>query len=293
MRAEPLATIEWTKDSVPIIRGDPKYQQVDHPDGLCELFVSNPNDRDSGKYVCKAANPCGTAEIAHFVLFEGIAAHIAENIHGVFHHDQKRAGGPKTEAARDATNGVENGNADAAPEETKENGAAENGTAAAPAEKGKAAKGKKAEAPPSGGGRRYQPAPPPNPKEQLFFRTFLNDRTVAEGTKVKLQCIIEGPDPQLRWFKDETQLQMSPRCRAEIQDGLASLVIQNALIEDDAVYRVLARNQASEITCSCKLNVYEAIKSVQTPPIFTGSIKGKTFCETKKNACMLCVRLVF
>lgn len=71
-----------------------------------------------------------------------------------------------------------------------------------PAAKGQRPPKKDAPPTPSGGGRRYAPEPPPDPKQHLFFMAFLNDRTVAEGTKVtKLSCYVQGPDPQPRWFK--------------------------------------------------------------------------------------------
>lgn len=70
---------------------------------------------------------------------------------------------------------------------------------------------------------------------------------------------------------------MSPRVRAETRDGLITLTIQNATIEDSGVYRILVRNQASEITSSCTVTVYETIKSSDVAPIFTSSIKGRNF----------------
>lgn len=532
VRAEPSATVEWTKDSVTVSRDDPKYQQFDHSDGLCELIVNDPTEKDSGKYVCKATNRCGTTDIPHFVLFDGIEAHIAENIHGVFHADHNRVDRAKSEI-RDLrgglSNGLENGttdeedkakkaakgkgkggradpapvaapnpaaptptkkepreqrvalhfatklsnrvaaagtkvkltcylegadpairwykddqpvvyspkcrqnnlnglcsleftsvteadsgvykcyarntlgeestsanleiyssgdsadlaptftrgmkeiynskineinitchvrgmptpsitwskdgvtiepsekyqmiehddglcelnvndctkqdngkyvcqaenragktetvhevqvqirqprssvvplkdipNGDAVEEEKAEEAPVQNG---APAAKGKGQPRKKAEGPPSGG-RRYQPAPPPDPKQQLYFRAFLTDRTIPEGGKAKLSCCIDGPDPQLRWYKDEQQLQMSPRCRAEIKDGLVTLTLLNAVLDDAGIYRVLARNQACEITASCTLNVYETVKAIATAPIFTNSVKGKRMINT-------------
>lgn len=127
---------------------------------------------------------------------------------------------------------------------------------------------------------------------------FLNDRTVAEGAKTKLSCYIEGPDPQCRWYKNEEPLQMSPRCRTEMRDGLASLLIQNALLDDSAVYRILARNQASEITSECKLTVYETVKPTTSAPIFTASIKGRLIacvfhiCVLSTHLlCCVCVKI--
>lgn len=84
-------------------------------------------------------------------------------------------------------------------------------------------------------------------------------------------------------FLDENPLQMSPRCRSEARDGLITLNIQNAVPEDSGVYRILVRNQFSEITSECTLNVYQSIKQSATAPIFTNSIKGMSF-RIKLNA---------
>lgn len=51
------------------------------------MTVNQPNNGDTGKYVCKAANRAGNSEISHYVLFEGKAHHIAENSHGIYHAD--------------------------------------------------------------------------------------------------------------------------------------------------------------------------------------------------------------
>lgn len=81
---------------------------------------------------------------------------------------------------------------------------------------------------------------------------------------------------------DENPLVMSPRVRTETRDGLITLNIQNAVVEDAAVYRVLVRNPDSEITSSCTLNVYETNTPTATVPLFTSSIKGMSFRVTVK-----------
>lgn len=76
---------------------------------------------------------------------------------------------------------------------------------------------------------------------------------------------------------------MSPRVRVETRDGLINLMIQGAVPEDAGVYRILVRNQFSEISSSCTVNVYKAITPSTTAPIFTNSIKGMSF-RIKMNA---------
>lgn len=70
---------------------------------------------------------------------------------------------------------------------------------------------------------------------------------------------------------------MSPRVRVEVKDGLITLNIQSAVLEDAGVYRILVRNPESEITSSCTLNVYETNTPTATVPLFTSSIKGMSF----------------
>lgn len=70
---------------------------------------------------------------------------------------------------------------------------------------------------------------------------------------------------------------MSPRVRVDVRDGLITLNIQSAVVEDAGVYRILVRNSESEITSSCTLNVYETNAPTATVPMFTNSIKGMSF----------------
>lgn len=266
VRGMPTPAITWAKDGVTIEPSE-KYQLIEHDDGLCELNISDCTRQDNGKYVCQAENRAGKAETTHIVQVQL--------------REQRSSLVSLKDLPATPTNG-----------EVTVTDDAEEKTAAAVATpagaKGKGQQRKKAENAGGGGGRRYQPAPPPNPKEQLFFSAFLTDRTVGEGGKTKLSCYVEGPDPQLRWFKDEAPLVMSPRCRAELKDGLVILTLLNAVLEDSGEYRVLARNQASEITSSCRLNVYETIKSAASAPIFTSNIKGMPQC-----ACVRCPSLSF
>lgn len=85
---------------------------------------------------------------------------------------------------------------------------------------------------------------------------------------------------------DENPLQMSPRVRADVRDGLVTLNILNAVPEDSGVYRILVRNPDSEITCSCTVNVYQTIKPTATAPLFTSSVKGMNFRITLNIICL-------
>lgn len=265
VRGEPHPTIEWVKDGVTVSRDDPKYLQVDHLDGLCELVVNDPTEKDSGKYVCHASNKCGNAEIPHFVLFEGKAAHIAENIHGVFHADHSRVDRAKID--RVVPNGTaENGDATAEEDDKSKKNA-----------KGKGGRGRGSEAPPTTTTTSVAAAPAKKePRDQritIHFPTKLSNRVAAEGTKVKLTCYLEGADPAIRWLKDEQPVVYSPKCRQNNNNGLCILELSSVTLADTGIYKCYARNTSGEASTSANLEVYASDVSADLAPTFTRGMK--------------------
>lgn len=70
---------------------------------------------------------------------------------------------------------------------------------------------------------------------------------------------------------------LSPNCRAQWRDGLVTLDLAQLKPEDSGVYKLICRNQSGEISCSCKLLVYEVVKEGLIAPLFSVPIKGKSF----------------
>lgn len=143
--------------------------------------------------MCKATNKVGTTEIPHYVLFEGIEHHIAENIHGVFHADHSRLDRTKSEAHNALTNG----------DGPVENGVADDGKKGGKGQKG--GKTSRPETPSTPAPSAPAPAPPAKrePRESritINFPTKLSNRVVAAGSKVKLTCYLEGADPMVKWY---------------------------------------------------------------------------------------------
>lgn len=89
VRGEPRPTISWTKDGN-FIDNDDKYQQFDQADGVCRLVVNDPEEKDSGVYICKAENSVFHDQVTHNVTFEGRNAFIFEKTHGYFHRDPNK-----------------------------------------------------------------------------------------------------------------------------------------------------------------------------------------------------------
>lgn len=69
------------------------------------------------------------------------------------------------------------------------------------------------------------------------------DIYLPAGSNVKLDCKAKGiPIPDLRWFKDGTQLQMWPRSRKWHLDS-DGLTISGVTINDQGFYQCMAHNK--------------------------------------------------
>lgn len=244
VRGEPMPKINWVKDSFDVDIGE-KIQQIDHDDGTCELIINNPKVSDSGKYVCQAENKLKRVEIAHYVVFSGKAQHISENKHGAYHVDfeklkEKEDGIVKEKHGEDASG------------DSKET------------------KGKKKGG--GGGGRRARDGP--LPISNISFAAHLTDRVVPEGSKVKLQAYIQGPDPQIKWLKNDNPVVFGAKTRNLSRDGLACIEFLNPNVDDSGEYKCIARNATGECSTMARLTIYKANISADVPPTFTRPIKG-------------------
>lgn len=216
--------------------------------------------------MCKAANKCGSTEIGHYVLFEGIQHHIAENIHGVFHADHSRIDRAKSEAHHVLTNGADE-SAEAEEEKGKKGGKGQKKTPSRP------------ETPSTPAAS--APAPPPPAKKEpresritINFPTKLSNRVVAAGSKVKLTCYLEGADPSIRWFKDDQPVVYSPpKIRQNNLNGLCSLEFASVTTDDSGLYKCWARNTSGETSTSATLEVFSSGDSADLGPTFTRSVK--------------------
>lgn len=121
-----------------------------------------------------------------------------------------------------------------------------------------------------------------------IFSTKLTERTATENSSIKLMCNVLGVDSHVRWLKNRRELAQSPRHRHIYRDGLATLEIFSAKVDDSAEYTCIARNRFGENASSSRLKVFSdtAAGKRPQPPIFTRTIRGKVFiriCAEHKN----------
>lgn len=244
-RGQPKPIITWFKDSVEI-KNDERIKIISHADGSSELVIDQPNEKDSGKYVVKAENSAGKAELLHQVLFKGKETHIVDHIHGVFHADKSLL--KKKEEEK--------------PAEPAE-------------EKGK--KGKKGKDEPE----EILVIPDVPAKEEkrekrigIHFKAHATDRCVAEGSRVKLTAFCECSEtPAVKWTHDDQQVVFSQKVRQSYREGLCQLELVSVKDTDSGIYKCIAKDSNNEVTTSCKLEVYKRPGDADIPPTFTRAIK--------------------
>lgn len=263
VRGNPRPVISWTKDDLPI-EFDERMQQVEHLDGICELIINKPTPKDSGKYTCTAANNIGSATTSHQVEYTP---------HPSLPGSRRDSGMASSVAESDT--------------EKDDKGDEKKDDKAAAAAKGKGAKKlppseKKAE-----NYERRRPAAPSieellkASRAKLSFVTHLTNRVFPEGTRIKLSCVVQGPDPNIRWLRNDQPVVYSPRVRNLSKEGLCVLEIATANVDDSGIYTCVARNQESDISCSCNVQVYETKSTAEFAPTFTRSLKGDYICAYK------------
>lgn len=239
VRGLPTPSVTWVKDGVKVESSE-KCQQIDHDDGLCELYIIDPVPADSGKYVCQAENREGKAEISHIVTVEP---------------RHRRPVSPPRETRPPVKPTTE--------EEEKEG-----------EEKEEKKKKKKAKDNEEGSGRREAP-PPPDLKKYLYLRNFLSNRTVKTGSNVKWMVNIDGPEPTARWFHGEQPIAFGPKSKMSCQDGIAWLNLIGVSEEEAGEYTLRVKGSENEVVSTCQLFVYATGKEEIVAPVFTVGIKGK------------------
>lgn len=212
--------------------------------GVCKLMIYRPSSKDSGKYICKATNDSGEVEVAHNVEFVKERKY---HVHGVFHaHGEIQK--EKEEQARRA---MEEAMKSKQEYDKKRGG--------------------------EGGERRIRSSAeePVATKNKLKFASQLRDRIALEKAKVKLACNIIGPNPNVRWMKDDGPLVWGPKIRNLSSENVASIELTEVTSENSGVYKCIAKNEHSEIETSCYLKVYSAqSEGDEQAPMFVLPMRG-------------------
>lgn len=123
------------------------------------------------------------------------------------------------------------------------------------------------------------PKPPPEvpewARDRLKVATHLRDRTAVVGGKVKLVVSILGPDPDIKWLKDDKVLEYGAHVKGLTSEGLSTLELEKLTLESKGEYKCEAKNEGSVVSTSFYLKVIEPrVKGDKEAPICVLSLRG-------------------
>lgn len=139
-------------------------------------------------------------------------------------------------------------------------------TAASSGPKKKMRKGKKAK---DGEGA------PVDMKKRLTFVSHLTDRMVPTGSRMRLMCLVNGPEPNIKWTRNGAGIVFGARVKNATKEGTALIEFQEVLAEDVGEWRCTAKNPSGEISTVCNLTVFDMPPTDVIPPTFSRPISGK------------------
>ncbi len=98
------------------------------------------------------------------------------------------------------------------------------------------------------------------------FLKKMNSIELCEGDLARFDVRVSGtPQPDVKWFKNDKELEGDSRYEFLSDDDIHSLELSNCLLSDAGTYRCTAVNEAGQTSCSAELAVTEK----PIPPAFT------------------------
>lgn len=93
-------------------------------------------------------------------------------------------------------------------------------------------------------------------------------------------CTTVGqPEPQIYWTKNGDRVRPGGREQTKYENGMASLEISAAELEDSGYYACLAKNSYGQSSTEATVRVYSVYQAAPLGPTFTpfmsGMIRGK------------------
>lgn len=209
--------------------------------------------------MCQAENPADKVEFGHYVFFEGKEAHL--HVSGIFHAQHRKPADDGLARIEQIMATLEADRPAGGDEEKKKK---KKGVA-----KGK--EGKDGEEAPAGKGGKGGLAT----KKKLSFASTLKDRTIFTGQTLKLSLTVIGPEPNIKWLKDECNIVYGAHVKNFTKESFACIEIYDVTPEDAGEYKCVAKNAAGEITTAGRVTVHVGDMSDAQAPIFLLPLRGK------------------
>lgn len=205
--------------------------------------------------MCQAENPADKVEFGHYVFFEGKDAHL--HVPGIFHAQHRKPADDGLARIEQIMATLKAEAGEGREEKKKKKGVP----------KGK--EDKEEGGPPGKGGKGGIAT-----KKKLSFASTLKDRTVFTGQTLKLSLTVIGPEPNIKWLKDECNIVYGAHVKNFTKESFACIEIYDITPEDAGEYKCVAKNAAGEIVTAGRVTVHVGDNSDAQAPIFLLPLRG-------------------
>lgn len=229
IRGNPQPSFVWKKDGEPV-KEDDRIVFHEEKDNVYQILIHRPVAEDSGKYTVIANNSEGKKEVSHIVNFVSKSENSRPTMFGIFHKGSVVK--PEDSSLEEIIH---------PPKPPKKEGEED--------EK----KGPKVQKEMGSGGTK---ATHFGALKHLKFVSQLRDQFVMEGSTVKLQCYLDGPQPTMKWFKNEKPVAWGQTVVNKSRDVHGCCEIIKITMQDAGEYSCVAKNPYNEIETKCKVTVY-------------------------------------
>uniref|UniRef100_A0A182K136 Ig-like domain-containing protein n=1 Tax=Anopheles christyi TaxID=43041 RepID=A0A182K136_9DIPT len=312
VRGVPDPKLTWERDGMEFTNETDRVIISREGNGVYRLSIHNPEKLDGGKWVVTAKNHAGEEKLKHSVTFKGREFYQNQLTHGIYHADKQvvrseedgivygtrsrsvsRAPSvahqvgpePDISAVVEALATIEATTEEGVPQAEVEGAEQPDGTADAAVEEAVAKKKKE----PKQWRKNLQgllkgriPGPIAEEptkhkvlevKQKLYFEANLKNQTVAEGSHLKLVCSCVGPQPTIKWFKNNIPLVWSKNVKNDTKLGVGAVHIISADLNDSGTYKCTASNTAGEVETTCKVIVFPVPEKQHVAPSFVRNVK--------------------
>jgi hypothetical protein len=121
---------------------------------------------------------------------------------------------------------------------------------------------------------------PVKPSNPPFFTKKIQPCRVFENEQARFEVEFDGdPLPTVKWYRENFQINNSPDFQIHTFSTKSILIMRQVLLEDSAVFAVIAENRGGTAKCSANLVVEERRRQGKTnliPPSFVTTVQNTT-----------------
>ena len=120
-------------------------------------------------------------------------------------------------------------------------------------------------------------------KKPVLVQKFA-DQDITEGEKLELQIKVFASKPlTVTWYRDDEVIEADDRCKLLSDDDIYLLRVDPVEIDDEAIYKCVAKNQAGQDQCEAQILVEGTALSHDVFNVFHGNFQHTHLADAKDH----------